>query len=98
MKPPKKKALKGKLRHLKPVPSPSNNRLLISRCSFLWRKAKGLLLISDHIFLYRGKRHPRGGYKIPLQEDLIQPPLKRSKSDRLLPASRESERKNESES
>jgi len=38
---------------------------------FTWRKKKGLLTLSDHVFIYRSIRSPRGAYRTPLIEDLI---------------------------
>jgi hypothetical protein len=38
---------------------------------YAWRKARGLLTISDHIRAYRAIRAPRGDYAVPLPGDLI---------------------------
>jgi hypothetical protein len=41
-------------------------------CSaYKWRKARGLLTISDHIRVYRAIRAPRGNYAVPMPDDLI---------------------------
>jgi len=39
--------------------------------SYRWRKLKCLLTLSDHVFIYRSIRSPRGRYQTPLPEDLI---------------------------
>lgn len=37
-----------------------------------WRRACGLLTISDHVRQYGAVRHPRGNYPTPMQDDLIE--------------------------
>jgi len=39
--------------------------------SYQWRRQRGLLVLSDHIALYRARRHPRGRSRTPLPGDII---------------------------
>lgn len=38
---------------------------------YAWRKARGLLVLSDYVRRYRAIRVPRGPYPVPLPGDLI---------------------------
>ena len=38
---------------------------------FSWRKAHELLTVTDRIFIYRAPRAPRGDYKTPMPEDIM---------------------------
>lgn len=53
------------------LPRTCNFTTTIRPGSYAWRKQKGLLTISDHVFNYRSIRSPRGCYQTPLAEDLI---------------------------
>jgi hypothetical protein len=39
---------------------------------YSWRKRRRLLVLSDHIRLYRATRVPHGQYLVPLPGDLIE--------------------------
>jgi len=71
MEPPKIKPLVREHQELKTTYCKTYFNTPIRPGSYRWRKQKGLLTISDHVFIYRSIRSPRGCYKTPLAEDLI---------------------------
>jgi len=71
MIPPKNKALGKHPQGSKQIPRTYNFTTTIRPGSYAWRKQKDLLTISDHVFIYRSIRSPRGRYQTPLSEDLI---------------------------
>jgi len=71
MIPPKDKAPGRQPRGSKQILRTCNFTTTIRPGSYAWRKQKGLLTISDHVFIYRSIRSPRGCYLTPLAEDLI---------------------------
>ena len=40
--------------------------------SYAWLKARGLLVISDHVREYRAVRLPCGPYRVPLPTDYLE--------------------------
>jgi len=71
MIPPKDKAKGKHPQGSKQILRPFNFTITRRAGSYTWRKKKGLLTLSDHVFIYRSIRSPRGAYRTPLIEDLI---------------------------
>lgn len=71
MEPPKRKAPVLAHQGLNTTHCKAYFNTAIRPGSYRWRKNKGLLTISDRVFIYRSIRSPRGCYQTPLADDLI---------------------------